>query len=631
MMSLTTVSFAVSYNGTCGENLTWTLDTETGELTISGEGDMEDYSYSDDAPWRDKRWLIKSITINEGVTSIGDNTFCYCSNPTEITIPDSVTRIGDSAFYDCDNLADIKISNSVEEIGSSAFSYTAYYNDESNWENDILYLGNYLIASKYPEIKNYEIKEGTRVIGAYALKEISSLRSVTIPDSVVGIGESAFSECWNLADVTIPDSVKRIGTYAFGACVSLTSITIPKSVISIGEKAFAECVNLKEVIVSPENPSYVADEYGVLYTKDKTKLLAFPLAQSFTEYVIPSTAECADTWLTFHPYCSIDIEKFIVEPGNECLSSDEHGVLFNSDKTELIKFPASSKLTHYTVPDTVKTISQGAFSGCNNLTDVVVSEGVKTCYDLIFCKNLKTVTLPSTVENLGGFYGNPNLEKIILAEDNEYFSTDENGILYNKDKTVIGYAPAKSIKGSYVMPSTVKNISVFAFIDCRDFSLTLSDSIEDIGCLDFLTANEFVASENQPFYTTIDGVLYNKDVTELIKYPIDSDRQLLVTPETVSEINYSAFWGYSAAATFGELRTSNLDIGDIRTIHFPKNLTLHTNVLDMIIGVKHIFLPENEVDSETIDEYRLFCEEARKQYELMYELASNEYPDNISG
>ena len=149
-------------SGTCGDNLTWTL--QDGVLTISGTGNMKNYSmqkvndkYITTAPWGEYYDTIKSVVIEAGVTSIGDYAFYKCSSLASVTIPDSVTSIGSSAFSFCSSLASVTIPDSVTTIGDWAF-----YN-------------------------------------------CSSLTSVTIPDSVTSIGSSVFYNCSSLASVTIPD------------------------------------------------------------------------------------------------------------------------------------------------------------------------------------------------------------------------------------------------------------------------------------------------------------------------------------------------------------------------------------------------------------------------------------------
>jgi hypothetical protein len=181
-----------------------------------------------------------------------------------------VTSIGDRAFEECSGLTSVTIGGGVTSIGYEAFYDTAYYNDESNWENNVLYIGQYLIDAKSDISGDYTIKEGTRVISDDAFYNCSGLTSVTIPNSVIGIGtgafagcsgltsveipdgvtsieEWAFAECSTLSSVTIGNSVTSIGNYAFQYCSSLTSITIPNSVTSIGYEAFRYCSSLKSV------------------------------------------------------------------------------------------------------------------------------------------------------------------------------------------------------------------------------------------------------------------------------------------------------------------------------------------------------------------------------------------------
>ena len=111
-------------NGTCGENLTWTLDDEEGTLTISGTGAMTHYTIStvtNPAPWYSYAESIKSVEIGNGVTSIGNYAFYGCSKLISITIPNSVTSIGNYAFQDCNTLLEVTIPGSVESIGDAAF------------------------------------------------------------------------------------------------------------------------------------------------------------------------------------------------------------------------------------------------------------------------------------------------------------------------------------------------------------------------------------------------------------------------------------------------------------------------------------------------------------------------------
>ncbi len=329
---------AATYTGSCGDNLTWTLDNN-GTLTISGIGTMKNYAYSPSAPWGNN---IKTVVIEDGVTSIGDFAFHNCLSLTSITIPDSVINIGDYAFYNCTFLTSITIPDSVTNIGeyafdrcssltsiiipdsvtsigksafykcdaltsvligdsvtyigdyafsectslesiaipdnvtsidhcafysctslssitlpdsltiigASAFYNTAYYNNDSNWENGVLYISEYLIEAKTSISGDYTIREGTKYMADSAFNVCTSLTSITIPDSVTSIGNYAFSDCYSLASVKIGDSVTSIGVMVFYFCRSLTTVEIGNSVTSIGGLAFTSCTSLTDVYYS---------------------------------------------------------------------------------------------------------------------------------------------------------------------------------------------------------------------------------------------------------------------------------------------------------------------------------------------------------------------------------------------
>ena len=245
--------------------------SSTVEVTYQQSWSSSNYNYSG----LTTATIPETVTYNGttySVTSIGDDAFYYCFSLTSITIPNSVTSIGGRALFYCSSLTSVTIPNSVTSIGGYAFASTGIYNDESNWENDVLYIDNCLIDAKDSISGTYTIKENTRLIaasafsychiltsitipegvtsiGAWAFNNCSSLTSITIPNSVTSIGDYAFQYCSSLTSVTIGNSVTSIGDYAFQSCSSLTSITIPNSVTSIGEEAFDNCSSLTSVTI----------------------------------------------------------------------------------------------------------------------------------------------------------------------------------------------------------------------------------------------------------------------------------------------------------------------------------------------------------------------------------------------
>ena len=216
-------SNAATYSGECGDNLTWTYDTLTYTLTISGTGAMYDYDYNN-RPWEIHDHSIKEIIINYGVTTIGKDAFADCKNVVTATIPSSVTRIGDYAFADCNSITNIIIPDSVTSIGNEAFRYCT-------------------------SLINVKIGNSVITIGDYAFYYCDNLTSITIPDSVTTIGEYGFAFCWGLTSITIPGGVTKIADCAFFECSRLTSIIICDGVTNIGNSSFSYCTNLTSLTI----------------------------------------------------------------------------------------------------------------------------------------------------------------------------------------------------------------------------------------------------------------------------------------------------------------------------------------------------------------------------------------------
>ena len=192
---------------------------------------------------------LKSITIPDSITEFGEAAFYHCTSIRSVTISEGVTCIGYSAFAHCTSLETIIIPDSVIEIGAYAFYRTQYYEQGKNWDNGSLYIGNCLISAGKEISGIYEIRSGTTIIGDLAFEGCTSLKSITIPDSVTNIGIAAFEGCTSLKSITIPDSVTNIGMAAFEGCTSLKSITIPDSVTNIGIAAFKGCTSLKSITI----------------------------------------------------------------------------------------------------------------------------------------------------------------------------------------------------------------------------------------------------------------------------------------------------------------------------------------------------------------------------------------------
>ena len=429
-------AYADVQTGSCGDNVTYSLDTETGVLTISGTGDM--YSYG---PFYENT-NIKSVIIESGVTSIGDCAFedCYftyenfvnnsnvelddSSKPTivdtdtggfcikdnelvnmrptyaigEITIPNSVTSIDSSAFYGCSSLTSVTMSNSVTSIGNPAFENCTSLTSIEVSDNN----GNY--SSVDGVLFN---KDKSELITYPAGKTDSEY---VIPNSVISIGDSAFENCTSLTSVTILDSVTIIGRSAFENCTSLTSVTIPKRVTSICDSAFY-------------NTAYYNDKSnwnnGVLYISD----------------------------------CLIDTN-------------------YNFDST-----------TDYIIKDGTRIIADYALSHCDNLTSVIIPNSVTSIGDSVFsdCTSLKSVTIGNSVTSIGSsaFYNTAyyndksNWDKGVLYLSNCLINTNDDfgsttdytikdGTRFIADSAFSGCTSLTSV----TIPKSITYISDDAFENC---------------------------------------------------------------------------------------------------------------------------------------------------------------------
>ena len=375
--TITWVAYGPIASGQCGDDLTWTLE-ENGTLTISGTGDMWNWSNIDLAPWWSYcQYEITALDIQPGVTGIGEYAFHSCGKLTEITVPEGVTRIGYAAFSSCNSLTSVTLPASLTETGNDLFrscdsltdiyfggtramwsqlnmpydhySITVHCSDGDIAPADVMYCGDNLIwtlnsegvltvagrgsmwnfdddhapwAASLGSIKSVRIISGATSIGSNAFARCDALTSVTIPEGVTSIGRGAFYACYGLTGVTIPESVTRIGRSAFNRCYGLTSVTIPKNVTAIGEYAFGSCGTLTEIRFEGSAPSF-----GELCFSVVTATAYYPQPDpSWTEEVRQNYGGTI-TW-----------EAYALEPSHIPGDINGDGVVNNKDVTRLQRY-----------------------------------------------------------------------------------------------------------------------------------------------------------------------------------------------------------------------------------------------------------------------------------------------------
>ena len=437
--------------------------------------------------------VIPSEIDGEPVTAIGYNAFRECDALTSVTIPDSVTVIKEHAFDDCSNMTD-----------------------------------------------------------------------VAIPGSVTSIGDSAFRECDALTSVTLPDGILSIGAMAFYSCDEITSIDIPKSVTTIGDEAFNCCNNLNSLTVNANNSNY-STENDVLFDKEKTLLIQYLRAKRKTSYSIPDTVR---------------------EIG--------YSAFYNS-----------SNLKSIWLPNNLESIADKAFCGCSSLTGITIPNGVTAIGNEAFasCSKLLTVAIPDSVTSIGNDAFKPckSLISITVGDNNEYYASD-NGVLYDKKQKALLLYPSANNNNSYVIPDGVMTIGKMAFYSCKSLTdVTIPDSVTSIGnnafascsALTSITIPDSVTSignnaldncksltsitvdENNKYYSSKDGVLFNKDRTVLILYPRSNNRKSYIIPDSVTTIEDWAF--ESCNSLTGILIPDSVTSIELNSFSWIETLTLFAN------------------------------------------------------
>lgn len=414
------ISFAEGLSGPCGENLKWSFEQSTGTLTISGKG---------------------VLTNNTWDYNEEDGMFDY-ESVVNLVIKDGVTVIEDEVFEFCDNIANITLPDSVEYISNYTFSDTAFYNNPANWENNVLYIGKFLVEAESSLSGVYTIKDGTKMICDYAFDHCMLLTDIIIPDSVVTIGEAAFRRCEALENITISNGAKTIEAEAFAYCKSLTSITIPDSVEKIGSSAFSHCESLANVSIGDgvkeignqafggtefsaqesnwENDVLYCGEYlldgspeGDYTIKDGTKVIAvcaFRSCEDLTSVTVPDSVISIgyDAFRDTGVYNDINnwengvlyIGKFLVE-AQRGLSGD-YKIKEGTIGIVGYAFLSCESLTSVTIPDSVKTIGEKAFSGCSSIKNIILPNGITTIKEETFggCKKLYSITIGNGVADI---------------------------------------------------------------------------------------------------------------------------------------------------------------------------------------------------------------------------------------
>ena len=572
------------------DNLTWKLYAD-GTLNISGAGAMKDYDYDNNpSPASQKKDSVKKVVIEDGVTSIGNSAFFYCTSLTSITIPNSVTSIEPYAFYNCNSLTSITIPNSVTSIGNFAFSDCSSLTSITI-PDSVTSIGNYAFA--YCEgLTSITIPDSVTSIGAYAFSYCSSLTSITIPDSVTSIGNGAFDNCSSLTSITISDRVTSIKPYAFSYCSSLTSITIPNSVTSIENFAFSKCSSLTNITIPDSVTSIGSSAFNgcsslqtiSLSCKSSLKKSDFGDQAdlvSYTSHTLKKTEAKAAT-------CT--------EDGNKEYWTCEHcGKYFLSDDTnpetatavELSEtvIPASHKLTKVEAKAatctekgnkeywTCEHCKKYFLSDDTNPETATAVEQSETILPALNHKNAIIQNATEPTETEPGYSGDrycPDCDTVLekgytyWIEDNLTWKLYADGTLnisgkgamkdYSYDSNQSPVYNNSNVK-KVVIEDGVTSIGAYAFYECSSLtSITIPDGVTSIGISAFrncssltsITIPDSVTSiGNSAFYycKSLTNITIPDSVTSIGNFAFYNCRGLtsITIPDSVTSIGKSAF------------------------------------------------------------------------------------------
>ena len=462
----------------------------------------------------------------DGVTYTADMTkvvFCNKTKSGEYTMPDSVAQITDKAFAGCAEITNVKISENVTEVVYSAF-------------RGCTSLANVSLPSKVTKISNE------------AFAKCTSLKDISLPNDLESIGDSAF-ESSGLTKVTIPDKVKLVDNYAFAVSqvqtimigksvetigdeaftlTPVVNVSVPDNVKYLGKGAFSHCTSLTNVILG----SGLTEIKSETFTKTALKNISIP--KNITKIGVSAFAYCSNL-------NDLKINGNNVEVGENAFISCP---LKNYSPSENITIYGNSSFRHSKIKSfhpgkTVTEIAYNAFGGCSELSDIKIPDTVLKISSCAFDGSKWYNAQPD---------GSVYLDHIYMRNKGE--SAPENLTLKDGTKTISDGAlfnvfcgPTENIK-TISLPNSLQRIGDLAFNGCTSIEeITIPASVEQIGDYAFLGCESLTSinvDPNNKFYSSENGVLFNKNKTELIYCPKQSGGEYTV-PNSVKTIKSFAF------------------------------------------------------------------------------------------
>jgi len=420
----------------------------------------------------------------------------------------------------------------------------------------------------------YPSDDSLRYTGTINIPEKVSYGSQTY--TVVRIGIGAFECCDQLVEVTIPKTVTEIGGFAFDDCTRLKRVSLPSVVTYIGGCAFYGCTSLSDIGEWPESLKVI--DYLAFYN---TRINNLTIHGSLEVIGINVFAACSQ------------LQTITVDDDNLWFTAEDN-ILFNKDKTCIVLYPGGLTKETYNVPEevtkigryafgyntyleeitmtSVDTIEDGAFLGCSSLSSIILPNSLKVISYDAFSRDpmLSSIDIPASVDSIeeAPFAYCVSLQSINVDENNAKYC-DEDGVLYTKDKTILLCYPAAKEDTTYTVNVNCEKLYPFTFFDCNNLKeiilneglqsmeysafydcdslkyIYLPSSLEEGIDGDFLSSCPSLStidlSKDSPYYTVEDNVLFDKNMTQLIKYAPAKPDTVYTIPESVTFIGSEAF------------------------------------------------------------------------------------------
>ena len=496
------------------------------------------------------------------VTEILLGAFDGYTGITSITIPESVTMVYGDAFKGCTGIKEINVPADASYVDKELFKDTAFYKDDSNWENNVLYICGILVEAKENIAGTCVIKNGTERIAASAFADCTGITSVKIPDSVTYIGYKAFRDCTGLTSVTMPGSVTDISENAFAGCTGLTSVTIPDGVTYIGRKAFKDCTGLTTV----EIPASVTSiEYDAFENCNPDLVIIGSTYSTAHDLAVRKSFKFSSNG-TVDPFryeLNEGGESYTLSHCSEAIQGDvEVAKEYNGKPVTRIgnsAFPFCKGITAITIPGTVKSIAADSFLYCTELKSVKIQEGVIEIWSRAFwmCDKVESIELPDSLVVVGyqGVYGGSPFYNTAYENNPDNW---QDGVLYIGNHLIA--TKEAEVPADYKIKEGTKTISGYAFSGCENLkSISIPESVVSIGPRAFDESgvkNDQSNWENGVFYVGKHAVSSDKTL-------VPSDLKIKVgtvsisglafencnsintvhIPNTVKYIGHSAFLG----------------------------------------------------------------------------------------